>query len=220
VRPGGPGFYVDSRPSFAPQTKPSASLKSETSDAPSCSATTQLALTPWPERSGQAASLKSEAVHSLDSGKAPWPAGRCPGVVQIPSHGSDLVLSGRKWTRRCASVTRYLPGRRHVRSNLHSTIRRTLAISCEGRTTAPWFTMSLADDDAPTRIQSPLVSCIALFDGSLILLGRVAGDRADHVEHLEKMDQAATPPEEQYGHDRSKPSVFVRNEHESQGEPR
>jgi hypothetical protein len=42
-------------------------------------------------------------------------------------------------------------------------VRRTLAISCEGRTTSPTLTMVLADDGASLRIQPPFVSCIALF---------------------------------------------------------
>jgi hypothetical protein len=50
-------------------------------------------------------------------------------------------------------------------ASLHPHVHRTLAISCEGRTTSPSLTMTLADDDAPTRLQPPLVSCIALLGG-------------------------------------------------------
>jgi hypothetical protein len=55
------------------------------------------------------------------------------------------------------------------RSSLSPVVSRTLAISCEARTTLPRFTMSFAADHAPTRLQPPLVSCIALFDGCLLL---------------------------------------------------
>ncbi len=50
-------------------------------------------------------------------------------------------------------------------------VHPTLAISCEGRTTLPWFTMSVAYDDVSTRLQPPLVSCIALLDGPVQPLG-------------------------------------------------
>jgi hypothetical protein len=60
-----------------------------------------------------------------------------------------------------------LIGRKAAPTSLLSCrVRRTLAISCEGRTTAPWFTMPLADDDASTRFQPPLVSFIALLAGA------------------------------------------------------
>jgi len=46
-------------------------------------------------------------------------------------------------------------------------VRPTPRISCEGRTTVPWFAMTagrgMADHDASTRLQPPLVCCIRLF---------------------------------------------------------
>jgi hypothetical protein len=42
-------------------------------------------------------------------------------------------------------------------------VRRTLRISCEGRTTLPWITVTGTDHDAPARLQPPLVCCIRLF---------------------------------------------------------
>jgi hypothetical protein len=60
----------------------------------------------------------------------------------------------------------------HTRSPAPLYVRPTPRISCEARTTAPSFTMFLADHDAPTRLQPRLVSCIRLFGGTIISLGR------------------------------------------------
>jgi hypothetical protein len=59
-----------------------------------------------------------------------------------------------------------LPEALHARTvALRLMVGPTLAISCEGRTDLARFTMSLADQSVPTRLEPPLVSCIALFGG-------------------------------------------------------
>ena len=54
---------------------------------------------------------------------------------------------------------------------LSSIVCRTLAISCEGRTTSPPITMTFADDGASIRIRPPFVSCIDGMDSSCDLVG-------------------------------------------------
>jgi len=54
-------------------------------------------------------------------------------------------------------------------------VRLTLAISCEGRHDLALVHDDLvADDDAPTRHQPPLVSCIALLGGAVHLRETIA----------------------------------------------